>query len=82
MELPADVAAWWQRANGIASRRSHQLFYLVPFYSPCRIEHALAGPMRGCVRAFDRVNTDGNPRRVSVSLMLADVADALENRRG
>jgi cell wall assembly regulator SMI1 len=38
-----------------------------------------SGPMHGCVRVFDRVSTDGEPRWAGVAAMLADIADALEN---
>ncbi|WP_412515847.1 SMI1/KNR4 family protein [Actinomadura madurae] len=137
VELPADLAAWWRRANGSASIWSHEPFELLPGYAPCRIEHALAsrkvwwqvwhdqlleqgrvteehfakaqadpagteagtwllaflpiagsgggedlfvdlrsGPRHGCVREFDKVSTDGEPRWDSVTAMLAD---ALEN---
>lgn len=31
------------------------------------------------VREFDKVSTDGEPRWDSVTAMLADIADALEN---
>ncbi|MEU5992469.1 SMI1/KNR4 family protein [Spirillospora sp. NPDC047418] len=139
-ELPADLVAWWRRADGSASSWSHQRFGLLPGYAPCRIEHALdrrkvwwqiwhdqmlergwltekdftraqanpagteagmwllaflpiassgggadlfvdlrCGPRHGCVREFDKVSTDGEPRWGSVTAMLADIADALEN---
>ncbi|MEU9874069.1 MULTISPECIES: SMI1/KNR4 family protein [unclassified Actinomadura] len=38
-----------------------------------------SGPRRGCVREFDRVSTDGEVRWGSVTAMLADIADALDN---
>jgi hypothetical protein len=41
VDLPADLVAWWRRANGSASSWSHQRFDLLPIYCPCRIEHAL-----------------------------------------
>jgi cell wall assembly regulator SMI1 len=41
VDLPTDLVAWWQRANGSASSWSHQRFNLLPIYRPCRIEHAL-----------------------------------------
>jgi hypothetical protein len=36
-----------------------------------------SGPEHGCVREFDKVHTDGNPRWANVTAMLADIADAL-----
>jgi cell wall assembly regulator SMI1 len=141
VDLPTELLAWWQRANGSMSNGSHQRFELVPRYCPCGIRDALSrrkvwwqvwhdqmierewltetdftraqadsagaeagmwlpaflpiadsgggadlfvdlrsGPMHGCVREFDRVSTDGKPRWASVAVMLADVADALENQ--
>jgi cell wall assembly regulator SMI1 len=38
-----------------------------------------SGPEHGCVREFDKVYTDGNPRWANVTAMLADIADALAN---
>ncbi|TDB91242.1 SMI1/KNR4 family protein [Actinomadura sp. 7K534] len=141
VDLPADLVAWWRRANGSASSWSGQELDLLPLYRPCRIDHALSsrdvwlhvwhdqaieqgwvtreiltqaeakpagtqagtwlkgflpiasdgggtdlfvdlrsGPMHGCVREFDKVSTDGEPRWANVAAMLAETADALENQ--
>ncbi|MCP2343182.1 SMI1/KNR4 family protein [Actinomadura rupiterrae] len=37
------------------------------------------GPLHGCVREFDKVSTDLEPRWAGIADMLAEVADALEN---
>lgn len=37
-----------------------------------------SGPMHGCVREFDKVDTDGGPRWANVTAMLTDIVHALE----
>jgi cell wall assembly regulator SMI1 len=41
VELPADLVAWWRRANGTTTRFSTEMVDLLPGYWPSTIEHAL-----------------------------------------